>query len=204
MGCTGSKASATANIPEEMPHTRSQKEPQQLVAAIDRDNASLCSSPTASVSSTKKRPSASLHISTGKTDSNRSLNSGNEIEDIHVSIPDPFRSQYKVVEDLMEVNGYLKIKKGISRDRKYIRIESTDVTAYNQAGKSDIEYFERLDILRRLDYVSIPAVLDFFDSSGMYRIVMEYASGKDMATLLQDKGPLAPQVSFPSPSPVLP
>lgn len=132
-------------------------------------------------------------LAVGKADSNRSLNSGSDIDDIHVNIPDPFRSQYKDIEVLSH-KGFKITKRGVSREKKDVLIESTDINEYHHRGNTDVAYFERLDLLRRLDYICILPVLDFFDNLDMYRIVFVYPPGKDLASLLAEKGPMSPHV----------
>jgi hypothetical protein len=173
MGCTGSKSSSKKSDVVEVPA------PQVQTISVEKPPQ-------------KKKPPA---LTIGKVDSNRSLNSGNDIDDIQVNIPDPFRSQYKDVEVLSE-KGFLKTKRGVSRDRQDVLVETTDINEYHLAGYSDIAYFERLDILRRIDYICIPPVLDFYDNQDMYRIVFAYPPGKDFASLLVAKGAMAPQVRW--------
>lgn len=181
MGCTGSKSPQKGDIVE------TPKPPQPVAVSEIRGTGATTPPPPSS----QKKGKPGLIIE--RVGSNRSLNSGNEIEDIQVAIPDPFRSQYKVIEELHK-KGLTRIKKGISRDKKEVLIETTSITDYNASGLSELDYFERLDILRKMDYTSIPSVLDFFDNAEMYRIVSEYPLGKDLALLLKKNGAMAPQV----------
>mmetsp|Transcript_22424 Transcript_22424/g.32700 ORF Transcript_22424/g.32700 Transcript_22424/m.32700 type:complete len:321 (+) Transcript_22424:92-1054(+) len=119
-----------------------------------------------------------------------------ELNDIHVNIPDPFRSHYKVT-DVMFEKGRRKLCRGVNRTRHDVVIEFTNLKAYEAEGYTEIDFFNRLDILRELDHVCTPRVLDFFDGSDVNKIVFEYAPGKDLRHLLKAKGPLAPKAVKP-------
>jgi hypothetical protein len=117
--------------------------------------------------------------------------------DMIVDIPDPFKSSYKVIECVSH-KSYRKLYSAISRDKRDVMIEYTDLSSYLLSGKTEIDYFNRLDWLRSLAHPSLPKVLDFFDGKETHRIVFEMAAGKDLGYLLKAKGP--PNIAVIDPS----
>ena len=77
--------------------------------------------------------------------------------------------------------------KGVDRQRKYVIVERTRVDLY-QESTIQIEYFERIDLLRRIDHVCIPCVLDVFDTPRDYTIVLQYGVGKSVHELMEARG----------------
>jgi hypothetical protein len=122
-------------------------------------------------------------------------NSENSFTDITVSIPDPFRSSYKVTDSLYHKN-YRKLYRGIDKNRRDVLVEFTDLRAYERAGYSQVDFFNRIDIIRDLSHPSIPKVLDIFDGSEVNRVVFDYFPGKDLDCLLKMKGAVPPVVSL--------
>jgi hypothetical protein len=108
--------------------------------------------------------------------------------DMIVDIPDPFKSSYKVIECISHKD-HRKLFSGISRDKRDVMIEFTDLSLYLASGKTEVDYFTRLDWLRSLSHPSFPKVLDFFDGKETHRIVFEMAVGKNLAYLIRAKGP---------------
>jgi hypothetical protein len=114
--------------------------------------------------------------------------------DMMVDIPDPFKSSYKIIE-CIDHNSYRKLYTAISREKRDVIIEYTDLPSFLSSGRTEIDYFTRLDLLRELHHPCFPRVLDFFDGKDTNRIVFEMAAGKDLAYLLKAKGP--PKISVP-------
>lgn len=116
-----------------------------------------------------------------------------DLTDINVSVPDPFRSYYKVTDIIFE-KGHRKLCRGISRTRNDVVIECTNLKAYQSEGFTEIDYYNRLDILRQIDHECTPKVLDFFDGSQTNKIVFEYVPGRDLKYILKTKGPLPSKI----------
>lgn len=122
-----------------------------------------------------------------------SLSGESSVNDITVNIPDPFRSNYKVTDSLYHKN-YRKLYRGIDKNRRDVLVEFTELRSYGLAGYTQIDYFNRIDLIRDLNHPSIPKVLDIYDGSEVNRVVFDYFPGKDLDCLLKMKGPLPPKV----------
>lgn len=108
--------------------------------------------------------------------------------DMMVDIPDPFKSHYKIIECVYH-KSYRKLYTAYSRDKREVIVEYTDLAVYFASGKTEIDFFTRLDLLRELQHSCFPKVLEFFDGKEINRIVFEMAPGKDLGYLLKAKGP---------------
>lgn len=124
-----------------------------------------------------------------------SLSNESSLNDITVNIPDPFRSNYKVTDSLYHKN-FRKLYRGIDKNRREVLVEFTELRPYESAGHTQVDFFNRIDILRQLDHISIPKILDVFDGAEVNRVVFDYFPGKDLDCLLKMKGSLPPHVSF--------
>ena len=134
-------------------------------------------------------------IGINKRPSLLSLSNESSLNDITVNIPDPFRSNYKVTDSLYHKN-YRKLYRGIDKNRREVLVEFTELRPYESAGFTQVDFFNRIDILRQMDHISIPKVLDVFDGPDVNRVVFDYFPGKDLDCLLKMKGSLPPHVCF--------
>ena len=81
------------------------------------------------------------------------------------------------------------VYKGIDRQKKYVIVERTKmVVDVLRKSTIQIEYFNRIDLLRRINHVCIPSILDVFDSPHDYTIVRQYGVGKSLAELMGARG----------------
>jgi hypothetical protein len=125
-----------------------------------------------------------------------SLSNDSSLNDISVNIPDPFRSNYKVTDSLYHKN-FRKLYRGIDKNRRDILVEFTELRAYALAGFSQVDFFDRIDIIRDLNHPSIPRVLDIYDGPEINRVVFDYFPGKDLDCLLKMKGSIPPHAIKP-------
>jgi hypothetical protein len=125
-----------------------------------------------------------------------SLSNDSSLTDITVNIPDPFRSNYKVTDSLYHKN-FRKLYRGIDKNRRDVLVEFTELRAYGLAGYSQVDFFDRIDMIRDLNHPSIPRVLDIYDGPEVNRVVFDYFPGKDLDCLLKMKGSLPPHAIKP-------
>lgn len=125
-----------------------------------------------------------------------SLSNESSMNDITVNIPDPFRSNYKVTDSLYHKN-YRKLYRGTDKNRRDVLVEFTELRSYSLAGFTQVDFFNRIDLIRDLNHPSIPKVLDIYDGPEVNRVVFDYFPGKDLDCLLKMKGSLPPQAIKP-------
>jgi hypothetical protein len=193
MGCTVGKPDGNKETVPETP-----REPKQAtlstseVSIQTREGRSKSPAPPESDSSDKYQDTKES-IPTKRPSLLSLSNSESSFNDITVSIPDPFRSNYKVTDSLYHKN-YRKLYRGIDKNRREVLVEFTELRAYELAGFSQVDFFNRIDIIRDLSHPSIPKVLDIFDGSELNRVVFDYFPGKDLDCLLKMKGAVPPKV----------
>ena len=79
--------------------------------------------------------------------------------------------------------------KGIDRQKKYVIVERTRIDLFENST-IQIEYFDRIDLLRRIDHPCIPSILDVFDTPRDYTVVLQYAVGKSIHEIMETRGPM--------------
>ena len=79
------------------------------------------------------------------------------------------------------------IYKGYDHSKKFVIIERTRAGVL-QNSTLLIEYFERLDLMRQINHISIPQVRDVYDTPHDYTIVLQYSVGKSLHDLLESRG----------------
>lgn len=92
-------------------------------------------------------------------------------------------------DEVLKIVGQVVVYKAIDRQKKYVIVEKTGA-GLDSVGMAaiQIEYFDRIDLLRRIDHECIPRVLDVFDTPQEYTIVLQYAVGKSLTDLISKRG----------------
>ena len=79
------------------------------------------------------------------------------------------------------------LHKAINRNQKYVIVERTKIDKFLNST-IQIEYFDRIDLLRSIDHPCVPSILDVFDTPTDYTIVLQYSVGKSLSELLKSRG----------------
>ncbi len=136
----------------------------------------------------KEKPGFKNRFNSNESKCSVSPSVAGDVCDMTVDIPDPFKLSYRVIECIYHGH-YRKLYCALSKEKKEVIIELTELKGFYASGQTEIDYYVRLDQFRQFDHPSIPKVLDFFDGKDIHRIVFEMASGKDLEYILKAKGP---------------
>ena len=83
----------------------------------------------------------------------------------------------------------------IDRNKKYVVVERTQIGLFHNSI-FQIEYFYRIDLLRRINHPCFPRVLEVFDTPRDYTIVFQYDIGKNLDEFLKSHGALENKVAI--------
>jgi serine/threonine protein kinase len=116
-------------------------------------------------------------------------------EDEGCTSEDSYGDEHKEDED-HEHESDVVVYKGINRQKKYVIVEKTTIDASSVNSTIQIEFFDRIDLLRRISHVCVPSILDIFDSPQDYTVVFQYAVGKSLAVLMAQRGAMSSKDSI--------
>ncbi len=112
----------------------------------------------------------------------------------HMLQPDTVLQNRYAIEDVMGIGGMSVVYKG--RDLRFRDVvrpcaikEMYQRSPDSQTRMLSLQFFEReAGMLATLNHVAIPKVYDFFEENARMYLVMELIDGKDLETVLEQKG----------------